>query len=164
MVCKPNVYWDFKPSNCIWVIRNTNNNYQLANYIYNYIDFHKCIVKGVEIYFKIRGDHCACVMKIKSWISHDWKPIRINVLHPVKMCSTSTLWWMNRDMIRNINWVGNIKKIGYLISFICNYIDLNAFVSLLTLRSQILYKLHRNWKNLHTKILHSNVLGVLMHF
>ena len=115
----------------------TNNNYQLANYIYNYIDFHKCIVKGVEIYFKIRGDHCACVMKMKSWISHDWKPIKINVLHPVKMCSTSTLWWMNRDMIRNINWVGNIKKIGYLISFICNYIDLNVFVSLLITRIRI---------------------------
>ena len=75
-----------------------------------FLDFHKCIVKGVEIYFKIQGDHCACVRKMKSWISHDWKPIKINVLHPVKMCSTSTLWWMNRDMIRNINWVGNIKK------------------------------------------------------
>ena len=119
----------------------TNNNYQLANYIYNYIDFHKCIVKGVEIYFKIRGDHCACVMKMKSWISHDWKPIKINVLHPVKMCSTSTLWWMNRDMIRNINWVGNIKKIGYLISFICNYIDLNVFVSLLISPNNIVSRL-----------------------
>ena len=85
-------------------------------------------------------------MKMKSWISHDWKPITINVLHPLKMCSTSTLWWMNRDMIRNINWVGNIKKIGYLISFICNYIDLNVFVSLLISPNNIVSRLRAYMK------------------